>query len=185
MARFGSTPIPLAKGVDIKVSGSEIKVKGDKGELRLELPNGLSLQTEGDLVKVIADEKVTLPKAFHGLYRSMINNMIVGVSKGFEKILTLIGVGYRANVSGKKIDLQLGFSHPTAIEIPNGIQVSIEKGVEITIKGCDKQLVGEFAAKVRAMKPPEPYKGKGIRYKEEYVRKKAGKAAATAATAKG
>ena len=118
-----------------------------------------------------------LDSAMHGLYRSLINNMVIGVNKGFEKRLSLIGVGYRAAVSGNKIDLQLGFSHPTALEIPKEIEVKVEKSTKIIISGMDKQAVGQFAASVRAVRPPEPYKGKGVRYEDEYVRKKAGKAA--------
>ena len=120
---------------------------------------------------------MNLSKAMHGLYRSLINNMIVGVSVGFEKKLNLIGVGFRAAVAGKKIDLQLGYSHPTPLDIPEGLEVSVEKATTISIKGIDKQAVGQFAATVRSIRPPEPYKGKGVRYENEYVRKKAGKAA--------
>jgi large subunit ribosomal protein L6 len=126
---------------------------------------------------VECDEKLQPEKTTHGLYRATINNMIIGVSKGFEKKLTLIGVGYRAAIQGHKIDLQLGFSHPTQLQIPQGVQVEVEKSTAITVKGIDKQAVGQFAATIRAVRPPEPYKGKGIRYEEEFVRKKAGKAA--------
>jgi large subunit ribosomal protein L6 len=123
------------------------------------------------------DEKLVSQKSFHGLYRSLIQNNIVGVTEGYEVKLNLIGVGYRANVQGNKLDLQLGFSHPTWVEIPKTIQVAVDKGTTISIKGADKKQVGQFAAAVRAKKPPEPYKGKGIRYENEYVRKKEGKAA--------
>ena len=123
------------------------------------------------------DETLIPQKAFYGLFRSLMKNNVIGVSEGYEVKLTLIGVGYRANVQGNKLDLQLGFSHPTWVEIPKTIQVAVDKGTSISIKGVDKKEVGQFAAQVRGMKPPEPYKGKGIRYENEYVRKKEGKAA--------
>jgi large subunit ribosomal protein L6 len=126
---------------------------------------------------VIKDENIKMPKTTHGLYRALINNMVIGVTKGFEMRLGLIGVGYRAAVQGQMLDLQLGFSHPTQIAIPKGISVTVDKSVTVIISGIDKHLVGQFAAAVRSMKPPEPYKGKGIRYENEFVRKKAGKAA--------
>lgn len=177
MSRLGKIPIPLPKGVEIKVVGRVVHVKGTKGTLTQDLPEGIIIKVEGDLVLIEKDDKVEMPKATHGLYRSLISNMIIGVSKGFEKKLSLVGVGYRATVQGQKLDLQLGFSHPTFVLIPKTVQVAIDKSVSISITGIDKHAVGQFAAAVRAMRPPEPYKGKGIRYENEFVRKKAGKAA--------
>lgn len=177
MSRLGKSPIELPKGVEVQLANGVLNVKGPKGTLNLDLPKGISLKIDGDLAFVEKDEAIEMPKSSHGLYRASINNLIIGVSKGFEKRLSLIGVGYRANVQGQMLDLQLGYSHPTQIEIPNSVKILVEKSVLIIITGIDKQAVGQFAAAVRAMRPPEPYKGKGIRYEGEYVRKKAGKAA--------
>ncbi len=178
MSRLGKSPISLPKGVEVKATGDGmIHVKGAKGSLSHPLSPGIHIKIEGDLLLVERDEAVEMPKTTHGLHRALINNMVVGVSKGFEKRLTLIGVGYRAALQGHKLDLQLGFSHPTQIQIPKTVQVAVDKSTLIIITGIDKQAVGQFAAAVRAMRPPEPYKGKGIRYENEYVRKKAGKAA--------
>jgi large subunit ribosomal protein L6 len=129
------------------------------------------------MVTLNRDEVLVPSKALHGLFRSLLKNAVIGVSDGFEVKLVLIGVGYRANLVGHKLDMQLGFSHPTFIEVPKSLQITIDKGTSILIKGTDKREVGQFAAAVRAMKPPEPYKGKGVRYENEYVRKKEGKAA--------
>lgn len=177
MSRLGKSPIPLPKNVELKTVNGVLSIKGQKGTLTCNLPEGISVKIDGDTVIIERDEKVDMPKTTHGLHRALINNMIIGVSKGFEKKLTLIGVGYRATVQGQLLDLQLGYSHPTQLPIPKSVQIAIEKSTSITISGIDKQAVGHFAAVVRAMKPPEPYKGKGIRYENEYVRKKAGKAA--------
>ncbi len=178
MSRLGKTPIPVPKGVEIKAGkDGAISIKGPKGHLEMQLPTGLSLKIDGQMISLECDEAQISQKAFYGLYRSLIKNNVLGVTEGYEIKLTLIGVGYRANVQGTKLDLQLGFSHPTWVDIPKAIQVVVDKGTSISIKGIDKKEVGQFAAKVRAMKPPEPYKGKGIRYENEYVRKKEGKAA--------
>jgi len=175
MSRLGKTPIQLSNNVDIKLSPERVlTVKGPKGELTLELMHGIDIEkNESELL--VKNESTT--DAFHGLYRSLIKNMILGVTLGFQKKLTLIGVGFRAAVTGNKLNLQLGFSHPTEIELPKGIQVAVDKNVNIIITGIDTQLVGQFASEIRALRPPEPYKGKGIRYENEYVRKKAGKSA--------
>lgn len=177
MSRLGKAPIPLPKGVEVKVSGNQVSVKGPKGTLTQELPKGISARVEDQLLLVLRDDAVEMPKPTYGLMRATLNNMVVGASKGFEKRLALVGVGYRAAIQGHKLDLQLGFSHPTQIVIPKTVQVVVDKSVTIIITGTDKHAVGQFAAAVRAMKPPEPYKGKGVRYEEEYVRKKDGKAA--------
>lgn len=177
MSRLGKTPISLPKGIELKVVDNAVHVKGPKGTLTQALKDGISCKVEADKVHVEVDEKKDIPSSFHGLYRSLIQNMIAGASKGYEIKLNLIGVGYRAAVQGHKLDLQLGFSHPTQIEIPKTVQVAVDKSVTIIITGADKHAVGQFAASVRAMKSPEPYKGKGIRYENEFVRKKAGKAA--------
>jgi len=178
MSRLGKTPIAIPKGVEIKaVKTGVVQIKGPKGSVELHLPVGVHLKVEGQTAVLERDEKICPEKALHGLYRSLLKNHVVGVTEGFEIKLALVGVGYRANVQGAKLDLQLGFSHPTSVDIPKTIQVAVDKGTAISIKGIDKREVGQFAAAVRAMKPPEPYKGKGIRYENEYVRKKEGKAA--------
>ena len=178
MSRLGKTPIEIPNGVELKSSKEgTIHVKGPKGSLSIQLPKGLSLKIDGHSALIERDEKTMPESSMHGLFRSLVKNHVQGVSEGFEIRLNMVGVGYRANVQGNKLDLSVGFSHPTNIEIPKSIQVTVDKGVLIVIKGSDKREVGQFAAAVRAIKPPEPYKGKGIRYENEYVRKKEGKAA--------
>jgi len=177
MSRLGKTPILIPKGVKVKTVGEVVTIEGPKGTLSGPLHRGFALRIEGDHLFVDEDAKIENPPSFHGLARALVSNMIQGVFKGFEKKLSLIGVGYRAAVQGQVLDLQLGYSHPTQLPIPKGVQVSVEKSVLITVTGVNKQEVGQFAAAIRAKKPPEPYKGKGIRYENEYVRKKAGKAA--------
>jgi large subunit ribosomal protein L6 len=177
MSRLGKTPIPLPEKVEVKIADGMVHAKGPKGNLSIPVEKGISLKVEDNHILVIKDEKVEMPKPTHGLFRALINNLVIGVTKGFEVRLGLVGVGYRAAVQGHKLDLQLGFSHPTQVVIPKGVNVTVDKSVTIIIQGIDKHLVGQFAASVRGMKPPEPYKGKGIRYEGEHVRKKAGKAA--------
>jgi large subunit ribosomal protein L6 len=177
MSRLGKSPIPMPDKVEVKITDGMIHVKGPKGNLSAPVASGISVQTKDHHLLVIKDENVEMPKTTHGLHRALINNMVIGVSKGFEKRLSLIGVGYRAAIQGQNLDLQLGFSHPAHVPIPKGVNVTVDKSVLIIIQGIDKHLVGQFAAAVRAMKPPEPYKGKGVRYEGEFVRKKAGKAA--------
>jgi large subunit ribosomal protein L6 len=177
MSRLGRMPIEVPAGVEIKIVDKKIQVKGPKGTLTYPTTHGISIKVEEGKAVVEKDEKVELPKTTHGLYRALLGNMIQGVSKGFETKLSMVGVGYRAAVQGQKLDLQIGKSHPTQLPIPQGVQVTVDKSVTIIISGIDKQVVGQFAAFVRKAKPPEPYKGKGIRYENEFVRKKAGKAA--------
>lgn len=177
MSRLAKKPIVLPKGVELKFAKGTVSVKGPKGELINEIPEGIEIKQENEEVFFSVGEKAKLEKPILGLCRALVNNAVIGVSAGFEKKLQLIGVGYRAALNGNKLDLQLGFSHPCELDIPEGLQVKIDKSTIITITGVDKKLVGHFAATVRSLKPPEPYKGKGIRYENEYVRKKAGKAA--------
>lgn len=178
MSRKGKLPIPLPKGVEINANPTEVTVKGPKGTLHQNLVKGIHVTVKDDHVHVELSEGYEDYGQFHGLYRTLISNMVDGSTKGFIKELEMIGVGYRAAVSGHHLDLQIGLSHPTKISIPEGVQVKVEKNTQIQVSGIDKQKVGQFAASVRAARPPEPYQGKGIRYKGEYVRKKAGKAAA-------
>jgi large subunit ribosomal protein L6 len=178
MSRKGKLPIPLPKEVEVMVTDSEVSVKGPKGSLKQKLLPGIQLRIESnEMIVGLTDENPALSR-FHGLYRALLHNMVMGLTQGFEKKLEMIGVGYRAAVQGELLDLQLGFSHPTKLPIPKGLTVKVEKNTLITISGFDKHLVGQFAANIRSKRPPEPYQGKGIRYVGEYVRKKAGKAAA-------
>lgn len=178
MSRKGKLPIPLPKGVEVKSSDTELTVKGPKGTLHQAIVPGVKIVVLNDEVVVsLADENSGLGR-FHGLYRSLVNNMVIGTTTGFEKRLEMIGVGYRATVQGDLLDLQLGFSHPTKLPIPKGLTIKVDKNTIITISGYDKHLIGQFAATIRSKRPPEPYQGKGIRYAGEYVRKKAGKTAA-------
>ena len=181
MSRLGRIPLTLPKGVELKITKQTVHIKGPKGAVEHHLPEGLTLKVEGNLVQLEAAGDMA-KDTLYGLHRSLLNNAVKGVSEGFEIKLVLIGVGYRAAIQGNKLDLQVGFSHPTSVPIPKSVQISIDKGVAILIKGIDKREVGQFAAAVRAVKPPEPYKGKGIRYENEYVRKKEGKAAKAKAT---
>ncbi len=177
MSKYGKSPISLPKGVELKIEQGQIMVKGPKGSMSLPEKKGIAVKIEEGKAHVQLDEEVHVPKPVHGLYRSLINNMVEGVSKGFAKRLDLVGVGFRAAVEGKNLVLQVGYSIPVKIEIPTNIKIAIDKSIAIVITGIDKHAVGQFAALVRAARPPEPYKGKGIRYEGEVVRKKAGKAA--------
>ncbi len=178
MSRLGKSPVPLPNGVEVTTSPEGVvHVKGPKGTVSHAFAQGIRMKIEDGHILVEKDENVEMHRAEHGLSRALVNNMIIGVSKGFEKRLSLVGVGYRAAVQGNMLDLQLGYSHPTKLEIPKVVQVTVDKSILIVISGIDKQAVGQFAATVRSMRPPEPYKGKGIRYENEKVRKKAGKAA--------
>lgn len=172
MSRLAKRPINLPSGVEVKVEGNTIYVKGPKGTLSQDLVPGIEFEHEkGEIfVKGEAESK------FIGLYWALLTNMVKGVSVGFEKHLELIGVGYRAALQGDVVEMQLGYSNPIKMPLPQGVGVAIEKNTAITISGIDKQKVGQFAADLRALRKPEPYKGKGVRYRNEYVRKKAGKA---------
>jgi len=177
MSRLGKIAITIPSGVEVKHVGTKLHVKGPKGELVVEFPKGLSIKIEDGQALVMKDEASGISNAIYGLNRALFNNMVEGVSKGFEKRLAMVGVGYRAALEGQSLSLSIGKSHPTKLPIPKGIAITIDKSGVIIITGTDKHLVGQFAANVRAKKKPEPYKGKGIRYENEYVRKKAGKAA--------
>ena len=175
MSRIGTLPVAVEKGVEIKVEPTTVRVKGPKGELSQIYNPRISITVDGEqvLVKRATDNKID--RALHGTYRSLIANMVDGVTKGFTKVLEIHGVGYRAAVKGKKLVLSIGKSHPVEMDIPNGIDVSVEKNTTITVTGIDKQIVGQVAADIRGFYPPEPYLGKGIRYRGEHVRRKAGK----------
>ena len=175
MSRIGNNPIAIPQGVEISVKDSVIDVKGPKGQLTQKFYDGLTISVnDADLViNRAADTKEH--KAMHGLYRSLVNNMVTGVSQGFEKKLILQGVGYRAKATGSTLNLTLGFSHPVDYELPEGVKAETPTQTEIVIKGLDKQKVGQVAAEIRGYRPPEPYKGKGVRYADENVRRKEAK----------
>lgn len=178
MSRIGKQPIKILENVEVKIDGDSVIVKGPKGTLEQKLNKQIKAEIEGNFIKLTPIQKTSQSSALWGLMRALIANMIKGVSDGFEKKLEIIGVGYRAEVQDENIILNMGFSHLVKLSIPSGIAVNIEKNI-ITISGIDKQLVGQFAADVRAVRPPEPYKGKGIKYIDEVVRRKPGKKAAT------
>lgn len=169
MSRVGKQPVAIPAGVEVKVNGQDVIVKGSKGQLNLQLHHFVQAEiTEGN-IKVRPAKEIPGYWAMAGTMRALINNMIIGVSVGFEKKLQLIGVGYRAQSQGQKLNLALGYSHPVEFSIPHGITVETPSQTEIMVRGADKQLVGEVAAKIRAYRPPEPYKGKGVRYADERV----------------
>ncbi len=175
MSRVGLKPISLPEKVAVKLDGSKVIVEGPKGKLDFLLPEGISLKTEDGNVIVSRVNEQRQIRALHGTARSLINNMILGVSKGFTKDLEIHGVGLRAAVKGQDLDLSLGRSHPLLHPIPAGLTVTVNENTKIKVEGIDKQLVGQFAAEVRGYYPPEPYKGKGVRYSDEHVRRKEGK----------
>lgn len=176
MSRIGRQPITLPTGVSAELEGGHIKVSGPKGALELDLMPGITANIENGVLVLSKDESIPETRSSYGLMRTLINNMVVGVSQGFTRQLEINGVGFRASVSGTTINLSLGFSHPITFSLPSGVEAKIERNI-ITVTGHDKQLVGQVAANLRALKKPEPYKGKGIKYVEERIRRKAGKTA--------
>jgi len=178
MSRIGKLPITLPQGVTLEVSGREAKVTGPKGSLMRKLPHGISVETTDGIVQVKSAGKTKQDKSNFGSTRAHLANMAKGVSEGWKKVLELVGTGYRAEAAGNSLTLTIGYSHPVKVEGSKDISFKVEKSI-ITIEGMDKEEVGEVAAKVRAVRPPEPYKGKGIKYIDEVIRRKAGKAAKT------
>ena len=175
MSRIGKRPVPIPKGVTVELSGSRLSVKGPKGSLSRTLPAEMALAYADDHITVTRPSEATRHRALHGLTRSLVNNMVEGVSRGFSKHLEIQGVGYRAEAKPYGVDLVVGFSHPVKYRAPEGIKITAETPTALTIEGADKELVGQVAAEIRKVRPPEPYKGKGIRYRGEHVRRKAGK----------
>src|SRR6266542_513709 len=180
MSRIGRKPIPLPRGVTAQIEGHRITVKGPKGELSRTIHPELALALEDDAVLVRRPSDETRHKALHGLTRTLVANMVDGVTKGFAKSLEIQGVGYKAEPKPFGVQLVVGFSHPVPYHAPKGIKISVDNNVNVKIEGVDKELVGQVAAEIRAIRPPEPYKGKGIRYAGEQVRRKAGKTAQAA-----
>ena len=177
MSRIGKLPITIPENVNVNYNDSEITVKGKFGTLTTEIPTVINIVHENNILKVSLKEETKKVRALHGLYRTLINNMIIGVSEQFNLTLVLKGVGYRAAIQGKEIVLNLGYSHPVKIEIPTQISVEVVQNTTINLKSCDKELLGLFASNIRAWRQPEPYKGKGILYKGEQILRKAGKSA--------
>lgn len=176
MSRVGKQPIPIPSGVEVTIAKQRVSVKGSKGELVRTFPEEVSFAMEDGLVLVTRDSDDRRSRAMHGLARALLANMIEGVSQGFTRELQLVGVGYRAALKGSNLELAVGFSHPVSIEAPDGVTFEVPEPTKIIVSGIDKERVGQASADIRKVRPPEPYKGKGIRYVDEYVRRKAGKA---------
>jgi len=175
MSRIGKLPITIPENVNVNYNDSEIKVTGKFGTLQKQIPNTIQIQQDKNILKISLNDKARNMRPLHGLYRTLINNMIIGVSEQFQKTLILKGVGYRGVVQGKEIILNLGYSHPVKINIPNDISIEIIQNTTINLKSCNKEKLGLFASTIRAWRRPEPYKGKGILYKNEQIIRKAGK----------
>ena len=177
MSRIGKKPVALPSGVQVTVSGQKIEVKGPKGTLSRVLHQDVSVKVDGSHILVEPTSDALESRRFHGLTRTLVNNMVVGVTDGFSKRLKLVGVGYRAAAAGRKVSLSLGYSHPVEYEPPTGIEIKVDQQTVVVVSGADKELVGQVAAKVRGFRPPEPYHGKGVRYEDERIMTKVGKAA--------
>ena len=178
MSRIGKKPIPIPEKVKVEVSGGNVSVEGPRGKLSLRLHPSMMVKAEARQLVCVRPSDNKLHRSLHGLTRTLVANMIEGVTKGFEKRLEMIGVGYRASLQGRNLTLMLGYSHPIVFPLPEGIKVGVENQNLLTVSGADKQQVGEVAAKIRSLRPPEPYKGKGVKYVTERIRRKAGKAGA-------
>ena len=180
MSRIGKKPVEVPKEAKVEIKDSQVTIEGPKGKLSCVLSSRIKIEHKDNQLLITRVSDIKTDKALHGLYRSLIFNMIKGVTQGYVKELEIIGTGYKAQIQGNALNLQLGFSHPVNYPIPETIKVEIPKQTQIVIRGCDNELVGRMASEIRAIAPPEPYKGKGIRYAGEYVKKKVGKAQATA-----
>lgn len=180
MSRIGRKPVRIPKGVKVEVKNGAVKVTGAKGELSVAIHPDVTVEVKGEEVLVTRHADLKEQRSLHGLFRALIANMVTGVTTGFSRKLELVGVGYRAELKGKALQLALGYSHPIVFRAPDSIKIEAPTQTNITVSGIDKQLVGLVAAKIRSLRPPEPYKGKGIKYEGEYIRRKAGKTAATA-----
>lgn len=176
MSRIGKQPIEIPSGVTVNSSGSTVSVKGGKGLLELNVRDEIKVAVDGTTVNVTRADDSRQARALHGLTRTLVSNMIVGVSEGFQKNLEIVGVGYKADVKGDVLTMTLGYSHVIPYKLPKGITAKVDKNVAINISGADKQVVGQVAAELRALRPPEPYKGKGVKYEGEHIKRKAGKA---------
>ncbi|HUM18561.1 MAG TPA: 50S ribosomal protein L6 [Candidatus Nitrosotalea sp.] len=177
MSRIGKKPIPVPQGVKIALEGALVRAEGPKGKLSQSIPSSLSVSMESNVLTVARSSDHRTVRALHGLTRSLLANMVTGVKDGFERKLEIVGIGYRCQIQGKALQLALGYSHPVVFPLPEGIQAEVDRQVSITLRGADKALLGQTAAKLRALRKPDPYKGKGIKYADEYIRRKVGKKA--------
>ena len=180
MSRIGKLPVTIPAGVKVAIDSNALRLEGPKGKLQTEIPTGVDVKVEGNVLHVERQAEDRKVRALHGLTRKLIANMTLGVSQGFTRVLDINGVGYRAEVKGQELHMTLGYSHPVVFELPAGVSAAIERQVIITLSGADRQVLGETAAKIRSLRPPEPYKGKGIKYREEMIKRKAGKAVGSA-----
>jgi len=180
MSRIGKLPIAIPGGVKVALDKDVIRVEGPKGKLQALVPNGIKVKVDDKVVRVERENDERRLRGLHGLTRKLLANMVQGVSRGFIRILDINGVGYRAEVKGQEIHMTLGYSHPVVFPLPAGVTASVERQTTITLNSADRQLIGEMAAEIRGLRPPEPYKGKGIKYREEVIRRKAGKAVGSA-----
>jgi large subunit ribosomal protein L6 len=180
VSRIGKLPVAIPSGVKVALDASAVRLEGPKGKLQTAVPTGVEIKIEGNVVRVECLSEERKARALHGLTRKLIANMAQGVSQGFVRVLEINGVGYRAEVKGQEIHMTLGYSHPVVFRLPPGVTASVERQIIITLSGADRQVLGEVAAKIRSFRPPEPYKGKGIKYREEVIKRKAGKAVGSA-----
>lgn len=180
MSRIGRLPVSIPNGVKVALDERVVRVEGPKGKLHVDLPAGIQVSVEGNLLRVSREAEERKSKALHGLTRKLIANVVQGVSSGFTRVLEINGVGYRAEVKGSELHFTLGYSHPIVFPLPPGITAIVERQVIVTLQGADRQLLGKTAAVVRSLRPPEPYKGKGVKYREEVIKRKAGKAVGAA-----
>lgn len=177
MSRIGKQPIPITKGVEVKINGDMVTVKGPKGVLERRIHKKIGVEINGENILITARDNLRETRALHGLFGALVSNMVTGVTKGFEKGLEIVGVGYRAELKGRTAIFNLGYSNPVNFELPDGIDANVDKN-KVVLTGIDKELLGRTAAKIRSLRPPEPYKGKGVKYADEMIRRKAGKAGA-------
>jgi large subunit ribosomal protein L6 len=180
VSRIGKLPVTIPAGVKVAIDANAVRLEGPKGKLQASVPPGVDVKVEGNLLHVERRTEDREIRALHGLMRKLIANMTEGVSRGFTRVLDINGVGYRAEVKGQEIHMTLGYSHPVVFSLPAGVTAAVERQVIITLSGADRQVLGETAAKIRSLRPPEPYKGKGIKYREEVIKRKAGKAVGSA-----
>jgi large subunit ribosomal protein L6 len=180
VSRIGKLPVTIPTGVKVAIDSNALRLVGPKGKLQTEIPTGVGVKVEGNVLHVERQAEDRKVRALHGLTRKLIANMTLGVSQGFTRVLDINGVGYRAEVKGQELHMTLGYSHPVVFELPVGVSAAIERQVIITLSSADRQVLGETAAKIRSLRPPEPYKGKGIKYREEVIKRKAGKAVGSA-----
>jgi large subunit ribosomal protein L6 len=180
VSRIGKQPVKIPKGVTIKVEAGSVHVSSGKSQIRTPLPKGISAKVEGDEVILTREQDSQSQRALHGLARALLANGVHGVTTGFTRDLDIVGIGYRAQVTGNKLQMSLGYSHPVEFTIPPGIEIKVDKQTHLTVSGVDRHLVGQVAANIRGLRPPEPYKGKGIKYTDETIRRKAGKVGKTA-----